>query len=218
MRKEAAGWLFTRTLIFVVAMAAVTACRSVDAPPAESLQFISIEEAAELPNIERAGFDIDDTLLFSTPAFDVGQASSHAYDSEPFWTLVNGSDRGNSRVKLSTRQIVERYQARGIPIYAITARSGFGGDGLKSFISDELGIPANHVFFEPDGKADRIRSLRLDVYFGDSDSDIEDAMDAEAKPVRIQRSPKSSYRNKDGSLRKYQPGRYGEAVVADSEN
>lgn len=171
-----------------------------------------------MPDLERAGFDIDDTLLFSTPAFDVGQASPHAYDTEPFWTLVNGSDRGNSQVKSSTRSIVARYQQRGIEIYAITARSGFGGDGLRAFLSEELGIPMSHVFFEPDGKAERIRSLGLDVYFGDSDSDIEDAMEAGVQAVRVQRSPESSYRNKDGSLRKYQPGRYGEVVVADSEN
>ncbi|MEM1092480.1 MAG: hypothetical protein AAGI67_18980, partial [Pseudomonadota bacterium] len=64
-----------RLSVVLISVVITGACRHADAPDAASLRFISAQEAAALPDLERAGFDIDDTLLFSTPAFDVGQAS-----------------------------------------------------------------------------------------------------------------------------------------------
>lgn len=218
VQNKESKWSRVRTTAaLLITAVAISACQTVSESVPAAPRFISVEYAAALPDVARAGFDIDDTLLFSTPAFAIGFASPHEYGSEPFWTLVNNSDRGNSEIKSSTQTIVESYRQRGIAVYAITARAGHGGDGLRAFVSEALGIPETNIYFEPDGKTDRIRELRLDVYFGDSDSDMEDAMAAGARAVRIQRSPRSSYRNKDGSLRKYQPGRYAEAVVADSE-
>ena len=81
-----------------------------------------------------------------------------------------------------------------------------------------MGIPAENVFFEPNGKVERIRALRLDVFYGDSDSDITDAQAAGVRGIRFQRSPRSSYRNSDGTLAKYHPGEHGETVIPDSED
>jgi acid phosphatase (class B) len=186
------------------------------APEADAPRFISVSEAASLPGITRAGFDVDDTLLFSTPAFAVGQASGHAYGELAYWQVVNRSDRGRSSVKQATATIVSHYQQRGIEIFAITARNGAGGDGLQQYLEEVLGIPAANVYFEPDSKSERIRQLGLDVFFGDADSDIKDAQAVGVRAIRIQRSPLSSYRNRDGTPRKYQPGLHGEEIVADS--
>ena len=43
-------------------------------------------------------------------------------------------------------------------------------------------------------------------------------MEAGVRAIRIQRSPASSYRNEDGTLRKYNPGSMNEEIVLDSED
>ena len=193
-------------------------CQTAPAPVGAEKNFLSIEQVASLEGIKRAGFDVDDTLLFSTPAFTLGFDSGHDYGSDAFWSLVNRSDRGHSVVKKAAKTLVDRYRARGIELFAITARSPVGGAELARYLHQSFGIPEKNVFFEPEKKTDRIRETRLDVFFGDSDSDIEDAMQAGVRAIRFQRSKQSSYKNKDGSLRKYHPGIYGEEIIQDSED
>ena len=43
-------------------------------------------------------------------------------------------------------------------------------------------------------------------------------MEAGVRAIRFQRSEKSSYKNQDGSLRKYNPGIYGEEIIWGSED
>jgi len=205
--------------LFIVVGLGVSGCQTAPSrTPLAQDNFLSIRQAASLEGIKRAGFDVDDTLLFSTGAFRVGFESGHEYGSDEFWSLVNSSDKGNSVVKEAARAVVDEYRMRGIEIFAITARPPVGGSGLAGFLNETLGIPENNVFFEPTTKIARIRETRLDVFFGDSDSDIEDAMQAGVRAIRFQRSSNSSYKNKDGSLRKYHPGIYGEEIIRGSED
>jgi len=166
-------------------------------------------------DVVRVGFDIDDTLLFSTPNFTAAQ-EKFTFGTDEFWAEVNGHDRDYSIVKQKCLEILRQHQEDGAELYAITARPGTGGDPCRDFISETFGIPRENVYFEKP-KTARIRSLGLDIFYGDSDSDIEDAQNAGAVGIRIQRSPDSSYRNSDGSLRKYHPGMYGEEIIPDSE-
>ena len=194
------------------------------------------------------GFDIDDTLLFSTPTFTRAFATggTPAPTDTVFWTQANRCDPGcaaetitladgttkdlpasdPSGVKATVRELVAYHQALGAQVYAITARPDVQGDVLRSYIEAQLGIAADHVFFEPDidqpgnpaGKTDRMAALGLDVFYGDSDTDITDSQKvqgAQVRGIRVLRSPKSSNR-KDGRLAKYHPGYYGETIVADS--
>jgi acid phosphatase (class B) len=158
------------------------------------------------------GFDVDDTLLFSTPAFDAGFGAKgvKAY-SEKFWTIVNGADEGRSIVKKKAKEILERHRAEGAKIFAVTARHPHGGEALKAFLFKAFGIPPENTFFETEGKAETLRKLGIEVFYGDSDSDIEAAIDAGGRGVRILRSPKSSYK------KKYNPGKLGEEIVQGSE-
>jgi acid phosphatase (class B) len=210
----------TTVVSALIIVLAVSACRtgsrmdSVTVAPA----FLSVAQVLDIEGIRRAGFDVDDTLLFSSAAFAQGFASGHEYGSDEFWAIVNNSDREHSTVKQATREIVSSYREHGIELYAITARRAVGGAGLARHLSQVLGIPEANVFFEPDSKTERIRELGLDVYFGDSDTDITDATAAGVRAIRVQRSRKSSYRNEDGTLRKYHPGDYGESVILKSEN
>jgi acid phosphatase (class B) len=173
------------------------------------------EEVPDQTEVTRVGFDIDDTLLFSSPAFNAAKAE-HPFGTDEFWAMVNRSDREHSIVKVRTREIVEEWKAAGAEVWAITARPGTEGDPVRDFISETFGIPRENVYFEKP-KTERIRGLGIQIFYGDSDSDIKDAQEAGAIGIRILRSPNSSYRNKDGTLRKYHPGIHGEEIVLDSE-
>ena len=218
VKTRARGRIAIAILALLVVVAGVPGCQT--APPAASIateaRYLSVEQAASLKGIKRAGFDVDDTLLFSTGAFAKGFESGYPYGSDEFWSLVNRSDQDHSIVKKSARAVVESYRARGIEVFAITARSPVGGHGLATYLGETLGIRENNVYFETTARTARIRETRLDVFFGDSDSDIMDAMEAGVRAIRFQRSEKSSYKNKDGSMRKYHPGLYGEEIVQGS--
>jgi acid phosphatase (class B) len=160
----------------------------------------------------RVGFDVDDTLLFSSPAFDKARQTKGVKNySKAFWRIVNSSDEAVSGIKKKTRQILEKHQAKGDDIFVLTARHPDGGDALRKFLYKTIGVPPENVYFETRGKTKRIKMLRLDIFYGDSDSDISAAMEAGAKAVRILRSPKSGYKGK------YNPGKYGEEIIKDSE-
>lgn len=156
------------------------------------------------------GFDIDDTLLFSTPAFKKATKSGAAEYSEEWWVIVNKSDEGNSIVKKVAEKILNEHKAKGDGIFAITARDKAGSTVLKSYMNKTFGIKKENVFCTH-RKAEKIRELNIKIYYGDSDSDITAAQEAGAKGIRILRSPKSSYKGK------YNPGKFGEEIIPNSE-
>jgi acid phosphatase (class B) len=200
---------------------------------------VSVDDL-DLTSATAIGFDIDDTLLFSTPAFTRGFATggTPAPSDTTFWTAVNGCDPGcgtqtitladgttktlpandPSGVKAKAAELVAYHQALGQQVYAITARPDINGDALRDYLVSQFGFQRENVFFEPVHKTDRMAQLGLDVFYGDSDSDITDARSVTAKQVtaiRFLRSPKSSNRS-SGRLAKYHPGYYGEAIIAGS--
>lgn len=156
------------------------------------------------------GFDVDDTLLFSTPAFEKGFSSRYKPFSEGFWIHVNAADRDCSIAKQKAASLVEMHMLRGDEVFVITAREPYGSEALKEYLSEKFSIKKDNIYFEPDGKSQRMKSLELDIFYGDSDSDIIDAMAAGAKAYRILRSTASSYR------KKYNPGKFGEEIIDNS--
>jgi len=158
----------------------------------------------------KVGFDLDDTLLFSTPAFDKGFKSVHEPFLRRFWLLVNQSDKGNSTVKESVKKILEEHKKNGDEIFIITARDPDGSRPLIDFIIETFKIKEENIYLEPRGKKNKIKSLELDIFYGDADSDISDAMKSGAKAIRIMRSEKS------WNKKKYHPGKYGEQLIENS--
>lgn len=164
-----------------------------------------------------AGFDIDDTLLFSSPNFDRAK-EKFKFGSDEFWAEVNGNDEKYSIVKKSVLKIVEELLEKNYNVYAITARPEINDQPLKEYISKTFNIPLENVYFEPKTKIDRIKILNIKYFYGDADSDISDAIDAGAVGIRIQRSSKSSYKDpKTGFLVKYNPGKFKEKIIENSE-
>jgi len=156
------------------------------------------------------GFDVDDTLLFSSPAFKKAYESEEFEYSDEWWAIVNKSDEGNSIVKKVAEKILNEHKAKGDQIFAITARDGTGGDVLRGFLNRTFGIKKENIFCTHK-KAEKIRELNIKIFYGDSDSDITAAQEAGAKGIRILRSPKSSYKGK------YHPGEFGEEIIPNSE-
>ena len=206
--------------------------------------------------VKAVAFDIDDTLMFTSPTFARGFATGGVPkpDDVLFWTHTNGCDGGCSETtitlgdgslkvlpanapstpKAKAIELINYHKSLGHRVYAITARPDINGDPLREYLESQMGIAREDLFFEPDlnqpgnpaGKTDRIESLNLDVFYGDSDSDITDALKAfvdsktgvrtkKVEPVRFFRSPKSSNR-KAGELNKYHPGYFGEPILSES--
>ncbi len=159
----------------------------------------------------RVGFDVDDTLLFSTPAFEQAFKSRSQPFSPEFWEIVNSSDQQLSVVKKKTLSLLRKHQKNGDLIFIITARHPPGGDKLKEFLEKRFQVAKKNIFFETQGKAERMRQLELDIFYGDSDSDITAALEAGVKPYRIKRASESSY------TKKYHPGKFGEEIIENSE-
>lgn len=169
------------------------------------------------------GFDLDDTILFTTPAFDRAFKSGVKRFSREFWEIVNTSDRELSPVKRRTEALIREHQQNGDEIYVITGREPYRQEEVGSFLYDRLGIKPENVIFtglSPDGaspsgiapksKAEVIKSLGITVFYGDSDTDIADARTAGAKGIRILRSERSTYKDR------YHPGSLGEEILPDS--
>ncbi len=71
----------------------------------------------------KVGFDYDDTLIFSTPAFRAGAASGQEPYSPGYWRVVNQSFN-LEKVKLVPMTTALIYKALGFDVVVITARQG----------------------------------------------------------------------------------------------
>ncbi|RLD17670.1 MAG: hypothetical protein DRI36_03205 [Caldiserica bacterium] len=158
----------------------------------------------------KVGFDLDDTLLFSTPAFDYAFSSGVEPFSPEFWEIINEKTPELSRIKKKTFEILKKHKENGAEVYIITARKDYGKEKLLKFIREKFGVPPQNVYFTKD-KSSIIEELGIQVFYGDSDSDISEAIEGGAKPVRVLRSPKSSYK------KNYNPGVYDEEILPNSE-
>lgn len=216
--------------------------------PASLLAYLHVarvdaKDALGGDGVKVVGFDVDDTLSFSTPAFLRGNASGATFGDATFWTVVNSCDSGcpaetitlpdgsahavtatdASAAKSKAKELVALHRSLGHKIYAITARPDFAAEKVRAYVQETFGIAPEDTFFEPVSKAERIASLDLDVFYGDGDGDIADAAKASAgagakkvQAFRFLRSPRSSNRSGTAKHSKYHPGYYGEMLIADS--
>ncbi len=159
----------------------------------------------------KVGFDVDDTILFSSPNFDVANNTDIEKFSKEYWEMVNSSDEKYSKIKKKTVEIIKKHLENGDEVFVITARPSYGKEGLVNFLNKALNIPKENIFFEPESKVQRIKELKLDYFYGDSDNDIQDAIEAGSVGIRIKRSPLSGYK------KKYNPGKFNEKIIEDSE-
>ena len=148
----------------------------------------------------RVGFDYDDTLVFSTPAFSKAFASGKQPFSPDFWKVVNASYDVEKK-KLTTNALAWAFRILGFRVTVLTSRPEYGGDALRKEWRH-----LSRDFHFAGGSANKHKILEKGnhvLYFGDSDSDIVEGRKAEVMTFRIKRSPDSSYKDdyKPGSLR-----------------
>ncbi|MBU1107689.1 MAG: acid phosphatase AphA [Candidatus Riflebacteria bacterium] len=188
---------------------------------------ISVDEIAlSLPHQPISiGMDVDDTVLFSSPGFQYafnntdGPNGTNKYGERPlsndqFWSDMSCQFDKFSIPKESARRIIDMHKERGDKVYFITARPQVNGEILTSILNKLFkldGQPAA-IFSGKTSKAVFIKKHNISLFYGDSDSDISEAHEAEIRAIRFMRSPLSNNKGR------YNPGKDGEFVLENSEN
>lgn len=187
------------TLAAVLAVS-LLGCSRPATPP--EVRWISVEQlsaslAKEAPMA--VGFDIDDTVLYSSPCFYEGQQKyspgSNAYLKDmAFWTETNAGCDRYSIPKDVARALLAEHQRRGDKVYFITARPRTEGEQLTAILQQTFAIADMQpvVFTSGPDKTRFIRERGLRVYYGDSDNDITSAREAGARPIRVMRASNST--------------------------
>ncbi|CDH05079.1 non-specific acid phosphatase/phosphotransferase,class B [Xenorhabdus bovienii str. oregonense] len=170
------------------------------------------------------GFDIDDTVLFSSPGFYRGKLkyspNDNSYLKNPaFWEKMNNEWDEFSMPKQIGIELVQMHLKRGDNIYFITGRTKTKTETVTKYLQEDLHIPAdkmNFVIFAGDdpGKNNKIswmKEHKLKLYYGDADADIAAAHELNIRGIRILRASNSSYQPLPKA------GRFGEEVVIKSE-
>ena len=188
------------------------------AAAAEADRYIDLDELAHRlpPPPITVAFDVDDTVLFSSPAFYYGRwkYGNDYLDQEEFWAELNrGLDRF-SIPKLVARELVGMHRSRGDRILFITARVGTRDEEVTAALMTAFRFsdPPPVIFTDRRDKAPWLEQEGVVIFYGDSDGDMRDAIAAGARPIRVIRSPLST---NPGATH---PGAFGEEVIVDSEN
>jgi acid phosphatase (class B) len=213
---------YIRTAFVLAFLASATACSS-----RESIRYVTVAEIqASLPATPViAGFDIDDTVLFSSPGFYYGMTNHDGPDgtnkygpnplsSPKFWNDMNGQFDNFSLPKKAGNDLVSMHAKRGDKIVFITARDSSKVSIVPKILMQSFHIAKPDVVFtcnQP--KAESIATKHVTIYYGDADSDMDAAKQAQARPVRVLRSPLSTNRTSYEKV-----GKLGEEVLKDSEN
>ncbi len=170
------------------------------------------------------GFDIDDTVLFSSPGFWRGKKTwspqSEDYLKNPaFWQQMNNGWDEFSIPKEVARALIAMHVKRGDRIWFITGRHPTRTETVTKTLQDAFLIPAaamNPVIFAGDtsgtnNKASWMEQKQIKIYYGDADSDITAAREAGARGIRVLRASNSTYKPLP------QAGAFGEEVIVNSE-
>jgi len=170
------------------------------------------------------GFDIDDTVLFSSPGFWRGKKTyspdSEAYLKNPeFWEKMNNGWDEYSIPKEVARALIAMHVKRGDSIYFVTGRSQTKTETVSKTLQDDFQIPAasmNPVIFAGDKEGQNTKTQWLEqknikIFYGDSDNDITAAQDVGARGIRVLRASNSTYRPLPMA------GKFGEEVIVNSE-
>jgi acid phosphatase (class B) len=164
------------------------------------------------------GFDIDGTVLFSSPGYYYGMkkyspGSTKYLSMMEFWEeMNNGLDRF-SLPKECARELIELHKKRGDSLYFITGRQKTETENLTELLAQTFGITSiNEVIFTGSNpKSIPISENNIRIFYGDSDSDIKAALAVGARPVRIIRAGNSTHKPLP------EIGNFGEEVLVNSE-
>ena len=175
-----------------------------------------------------AGFDIDDTVVFSSPGFYFGRHNTDGpggksrygddfLKSPQFWKDLNQYHDRYSMKKKSGDDLIQMHKGRGDTIVFITKRPCYDDDAevLKKWLNGMFNVRSKVYCTNEQTKTPVMTETGVDVYYGDSDSDIEYAAAVKVKRVRAIRVERSRLSTNEAGDN---PGKFGEEVLAGSEN
>ena len=163
--------------------------------------------------ILNVGFDIDDTVLFSRDVFlNLPEDKRNPTD----WGWINSHDDDYSQLMTPTVDLIHFFHKNGHNIFFITARSKPKGKNLANFLTGKLMFTVEvnkNLFFSPretikgtryTTKQRIMKRLRLDLFYGDADTDMIAALKAGVHPVRVVRHK--------ASIISYGPNYFGNTI------
>ncbi len=175
--------------------------------PKYFMRWVSIEDIeASLPQHPiKIGLDVDDTVFFSSPALyyimnnEDGPDGKNLYEgeifkSQRFWDDLSCKYDIFSMPKNSAIKLLEMHKKRGDTIFFITAREQPQGEEIltkclhKAF---NLKNQPKTIFSGNTPKTKFIKENKIELFYGDSDTDILHAQNANIRAIRIERSPLS---------------------------
>ena len=149
----------------------------------------------------QAGFEYDDGLSYSTPAFQAAQKESLEAGTPDYWNAVNRA-YPFERLKPVPWLSAWALKAAGIRIALFCDRGPEGADSLEASwrrLSDDF-----HFTADENAKYAILEKKRFILYAGASDSGIIQARKAGVFPLRLQKSSRSELKFD------YNPGKFGE--------
>ncbi len=179
-----------------------------------------IEKSLEGQAPMTVGFDIDDTVLFSSPCFFYGQQkySPGSYDylkNDAFWADINANcDMNYSLPKEVAAKLIAMHTKRGDTIYFITGRTKSPGERLTETIKRDFKMDKINTVVFTAGDSTKTAFLRehgVKIYYGDADGDMRQAMEVGARPIRVLRASNTTYKPMPKN------GAFGEEVIIDSD-
>jgi acid phosphatase (class B) len=222
--------------VFASFVCAASACLlGAGEPTAQSAKVIRLSDLARsLP--ERpvtVVFDVDDTVLFTSPGFqwgtrtygaDIVSAGVPVREQDlptedarrkyrEFWTKMNSELDQFSVKKWIAGELMALHKSRGDRICFVTKRIHTEGERLTDLLKSTFALSERPtvIFTSRQSKTEAFRKLGAVISYGDSDGDIRESIEAGARPIRIMRARTSVNHDPTNN------GAFGEEVLADSE-
>lgn len=152
----------------------------------------------------RAGFEYDDGLVYSTPAFQAAEKDKLEPGTPDYWNAVNRSF-SYERLKPVPWLAAWALKVLGVKIDVFCDRGREGGDSLEASwrrLADNF-----HFVSGEDEKYRLLEKYRFVLYAGPSDAGIIQARKAAVAPLRLKKSPSSVLALESN------PGKFGERVL-----
>lgn len=214
-----------KRIVFIIAFICVVWMNYGCVGQEENIRWVTLKDIARsLENQPpmNVGFDIDDTVLFSSPGYYYGREKYSPGNKafaimEEFWNEMNNGLDQFSLPKESARKLIELHKKRGDSIYFITARTKTKTESVTELLEKTFDLEnLNKVIFTgfklgENLKIKPIKENKIQIFYGDADSDIEAALEAGIRAIRIVRAVNSTNKPLPHN------GSFGEEVLVNSE-
>lgn len=214
-----------KRIAFIIAIISVVLVNCVCVEQEENIHWVTLKDIARsLENQPpmNVGFDIDDTVLFSSPGYYYGRQKYSPENKafaimKEFWNEMNNGLDQFSIPKECARKLIELHKKRGDSIYFITTRTKTKTESVTELLEKtfDLENPQKVIFtgfkLGENSKIKPIKENKIQIFYGDADSDIEAALEAGIRAIRIMRAVNSTNKPLPHN------GSFGEEVLVNSE-